>query len=213
MYMQKYIMVFLVIISMNNYTMDNTVKVVWKDFHKIIKKRVDFFKTQSKLSGYFKEFNDLKPYKSCSGKQGSKVNEFFLFVNSKIKRCCIEGVKPSTDEIVPILNFYNTLNMANKKFKIQEQYLLDMCNTKFDRPLDDKEKQHIFLETKTSNISNIDIDLVRLKLNLSGIFCIWTKFFKEVSKKTIVHYYHQVNEIGQIITKEDGTSMLDIDNK
>ncbi len=222
MYMQKYIMFLLVIISMNNYTMkielntdhDTTIKCMMKNFHQKIEKQIELFKTQSELSGYLKKFNALKPYQSCLVKQDYKVSEFFLFVSPEIISFFVEGVKPSSDtEFVNFLKFYHLLNQVNKKFKIQEQWILDMCNTKFDIPLDDKQKKDVLLETEKPNISNIHIDSVKLTLDLKDTFCIYTKFFKKISTKTIKHYYGQVNETGQIIYKKDGTSLLGFNNK
>ena len=223
MYMQKYIMFLLVIISMNNYTMkielntdhDTTIKCMMKNFHQKIEKQIELFKTQSELSGYLKKFNALKPYQSCLVKQDYKVSEFFLFVSPEIISFFVEGVKPSSDtEFVNFLKFYHLLNQVNKKFKIQEQWILDMYNTKFDIPLDDKQKKDMKqCVSEKLNISNSDIDLVKLTLDLNDTFCIYTRFFEKVSIKTIKHYYRQVPETGQIITKNDGTSMLDVNNK
>ncbi len=119
--------------------MENRVKVVMENFHQIIEEQNEHFKAQPKVSEFFKKFNDLKPYKSCPGKQDSKLKGFFLLVNPKMNGCFLENAKTfSNIEIVDFWKFCHLLNQANKKFKIEKQLLLNMLNTKLDIDLNEK---------------------------------------------------------------------------
>ena len=211
MHMQKYIMFFLVIVSMNNYTMENEVEIVRKNFHQKIEERTNFFKAKPELSEIFKNFDDIKPYKSCPGKQGSNLKEFLLLVNSKMNGF-LNNLKPSScTEFVNFLRFGHMLNLVNKKFKIQDQYLLNMRNSKLDISLDEKQKQCVLNKFKINKSNqSVCIDVASLRLN--GRFCIYTKL-QEVSLKIIKHYYLQIPEIEVFIVKEDGTKILDVNNK
>ncbi len=210
MHMQKYIMFFLIVVSINNYTMEDRVEVVMENFHQIIEERINFFKAQSESSEFFKNFDAIKLYKSCSEKQGPKLKEFFLLINPKMNGCFLENAEPSSDtEFVYFLKFFHLLNQANKKFEIKEQLILDMCNSKLDIDLDEKQKQYV-LDKDQLNPDTVYIYSASLKLN--SCFCIYTKL-QEDHKKRISYYYLQIPGIDGVLTKNYGTNILDVNNK